>query len=46
MEVLPTIDALHWIASAGAGVLADEKIRMPQVFLKTKRSSLCMSRWA
>ena len=39
MEVLPTIDALHWIARAGAEVLADEKIRMPQLFLKTKRSS-------
>jgi acyl-CoA reductase-like NAD-dependent aldehyde dehydrogenase len=39
MEVLPTIDALHWIASAGAEILADEKIPMPQLFLKTKRSS-------
>ena len=39
MEVLPTIDALHWIARAGAEILADEKIRMPQLFLKTKRSS-------
>ena len=39
MEVLPTIDALHWISRAGAEVLADEKIRMPQLFLKTKRSA-------
>ena len=39
MEILPTIDALHWIANAGAEILADEKISMPQLFLKTKRSS-------
>ena len=39
MEVLPTIDALHWIARAGKDILADEKIRMPQAFLKTKRSA-------
>ncbi len=39
MEVLPTIDALHWIARAGQEILADEKIPMPQVFLKTKRSA-------
>jgi acyl-CoA reductase-like NAD-dependent aldehyde dehydrogenase len=38
MELLPTIDALHWIARAGAEILADEKVPMPQVFLKTKRS--------
>jgi acyl-CoA reductase-like NAD-dependent aldehyde dehydrogenase len=39
MEVLPTIDALRWISRAGAEILADEKIPMPQVFLKSKRSS-------
>ncbi len=39
MEVLPTIDALHWIARAGKEILADEKIPMPQAFLKTKRSA-------
>jgi acyl-CoA reductase-like NAD-dependent aldehyde dehydrogenase len=39
MEVLPTIDALQWISRAGAEILADEKIPMPQVFLKTKRSA-------
>jgi acyl-CoA reductase-like NAD-dependent aldehyde dehydrogenase len=39
MEVLPTIDALTWIARAGPEILADEKIPMPQVFLKTKRSA-------
>jgi succinate-semialdehyde dehydrogenase/glutarate-semialdehyde dehydrogenase len=39
MEVLPTIDALTWIARAGVELLADEKIPMPQLFLKTKRSA-------
>ena len=39
MEVLPTIDALHWIARAGQEILADEKIPMPQPFLKTKKSA-------
>jgi acyl-CoA reductase-like NAD-dependent aldehyde dehydrogenase len=38
MELLPTIDALGWIAKAGAEILAEEKIPMPQLFLKTKRS--------
>jgi succinate-semialdehyde dehydrogenase/glutarate-semialdehyde dehydrogenase len=39
MEVLPTIDALHWIARAGVEILGDERIRMPQVFLRTKSSA-------
>src|ERR1700744_3872740 len=39
MEILPTIDALHWIAGEGQRILADEKIPMPQLFLKTKHSS-------
>ncbi len=39
MEVLPTVDALKWIAKAGGDILADEKIPMPQAFLKTKRSA-------
>jgi len=39
MEVLPTIDALHWIAGAGVEILADEKIPMSQWFLKTKSSA-------
>ncbi|MBV9915747.1 MAG: aldehyde dehydrogenase family protein, partial [Solirubrobacterales bacterium] len=39
MEVLPTIDALHWIARNGPEILADEKIPMPQLFLKTKSSA-------
>jgi acyl-CoA reductase-like NAD-dependent aldehyde dehydrogenase len=38
MEVIPTIDALHWIADAGQQVLADERIPQPQVFTKLKKS--------
>ncbi|MBV9944691.1 MAG: aldehyde dehydrogenase family protein [Solirubrobacterales bacterium] len=40
MEILPTVDALRWIAKSGAQILAEEKVPMPQVFLKTKRSAL------
>jgi len=39
MEILPTIDALSWIARAGTEILADEQIPMPQLFLKSKRSA-------
>jgi succinate-semialdehyde dehydrogenase/glutarate-semialdehyde dehydrogenase len=39
MEVLPTIDALGWIGDAGRQLLADERIRMPQLFFKTKSSA-------
>ena len=39
MELLPTIDALRWISHAGLEILADEKIPMPQLFLKTKSSA-------
>jgi succinate-semialdehyde dehydrogenase/glutarate-semialdehyde dehydrogenase len=39
MEILPTIDALRWIGRAGLEILADEKIPMPQLFLKTKSSA-------
>jgi acyl-CoA reductase-like NAD-dependent aldehyde dehydrogenase len=39
MELLPTIDSLQWIGRAGVEILADEKIPMSQVFLKTKRSA-------
>jgi succinate-semialdehyde dehydrogenase/glutarate-semialdehyde dehydrogenase len=39
MEILPTVDALGWIAHAGPEILADEKVPMPQAFLKTKRST-------
>src|SRR4051812_9221113 len=38
MELLPTIDSLHWIAANGPDILADERIRTPQVFFKQKRS--------
>jgi succinate-semialdehyde dehydrogenase/glutarate-semialdehyde dehydrogenase len=39
MEILPTVDALNWIADAGPEILADEPIPTPQPFLKAKRSS-------
>src|SRR5918998_5301780 len=38
MELIPTIDALHWCADAGPRILADEKIPYRHPFLKTKRS--------
>jgi acyl-CoA reductase-like NAD-dependent aldehyde dehydrogenase len=38
MELIPTIDGLHWCADAGPGILADERVRYPQLFLKSKRS--------
>ena len=38
MELLPTIDALHWCAEAGPEILADERIRFSQPFLLSKRS--------
>src|SRR5215211_5496273 len=37
MELLPTIDALRWIAEAGPGILAGERIPMP-VFMRRKRA--------
>ncbi len=39
MELLPTIDALHWVAREGQRILADEPVPMPQLFLKTKSSA-------
>src|SRR6201992_3406905 len=36
MELLPTVDALHWVAKAGPKVLADEKVRMTQAFTLSK----------
>jgi succinate-semialdehyde dehydrogenase/glutarate-semialdehyde dehydrogenase len=39
MEVLPTIDALHWIAGEGRRILADERVPMPQLFFKTKQTA-------
>ena len=38
MELLPTVDALKWIADEGPDILADERVPMPQAFLRTKRS--------
>jgi succinate-semialdehyde dehydrogenase/glutarate-semialdehyde dehydrogenase len=38
MELLPTVDLLHWCADNGPKILAPEKISYPQLFLKTKRS--------
>jgi succinate-semialdehyde dehydrogenase/glutarate-semialdehyde dehydrogenase len=38
MEVLPTIDSLHWCADHGPGILADEPIPTPQLLLKQKRN--------
>jgi acyl-CoA reductase-like NAD-dependent aldehyde dehydrogenase len=38
MELLPTVDALKWIADQGPEILADEKVSFPQAFLKTKRA--------
>lgn len=39
MELLPTIDALHWIASEGPDILGDEKVALP-IFMKQKRARL------
>ena len=38
MELLPTVDALKWIADEGPDILSDEKLPMPQAFLKTKKA--------
>jgi acyl-CoA reductase-like NAD-dependent aldehyde dehydrogenase len=38
MELVPTIDALHWIADQGSRILADERIRYRQPFFLQKRS--------
>ena len=38
MELLPTIDALQWIANDGPRILADERIPYPQLMLKQKKS--------
>jgi acyl-CoA reductase-like NAD-dependent aldehyde dehydrogenase len=37
MELLPTVDALHWCAKAGPKILADERVRMSQAFLISKK---------
>src|SRR3954469_16275105 len=38
MELVPTIDALHWIADNGPKILADERIRYSQPYFLGKRS--------
>src|ERR687888_347850 len=38
MEVMPTIDLLHWCADHGPRILADEPIKYTQLFLKQKKS--------
>jgi len=38
MELLPTIDALHWIADNGESILADERVKQPQIFFKQKKA--------
>jgi succinate-semialdehyde dehydrogenase/glutarate-semialdehyde dehydrogenase len=37
MELLPTIDALNWVADAGPEILADEKVKLP-IWVKQKRA--------
>jgi succinate-semialdehyde dehydrogenase/glutarate-semialdehyde dehydrogenase len=38
MELLPTVDLLHWCADNGPEILADERIPYPQLILKSKKS--------
>ncbi len=38
MELLPTIDGLHWIADNGPKLLSDHRIGYPQIFWKAKKS--------
>src|SRR3712207_1176418 len=37
MELLPTVDALRWLADAGPGILEDEGVPLP-IFIKQKRA--------
>jgi len=37
MELLPTIDALHWIADEGPAILSDERVKKLPIFAKQKR---------
>jgi len=37
LELLPTVDALHWIADHGPRLLRDERVRARQVWLLGKR---------
>ena len=38
MELVPTIDLLHWCANNGPRILADERVAYPQLILKQKKS--------
>src|SRR3954464_4315267 len=38
MELVPAIDALHWIADNGPKILRDQRVRYPQPFFLGKRS--------
>src|SRR5437867_2698072 len=38
MEVIPTIDVLHWCADEGPKILADEPIRMGQALFLSKKA--------
>jgi succinate-semialdehyde dehydrogenase/glutarate-semialdehyde dehydrogenase len=38
MELVPSIDALHWIADSGPKILADERVRYSQPYFLGKRS--------
>ncbi|HEX4720822.1 MAG TPA: aldehyde dehydrogenase family protein, partial [Thermoleophilaceae bacterium] len=38
MELIPSVDALGWIADAGQQILSDERIPQPQAFTKLKKS--------
>jgi succinate-semialdehyde dehydrogenase/glutarate-semialdehyde dehydrogenase len=38
MELLPTVDALHWVAKNGPKILSDEKVPLTQPFLFNKRA--------
>jgi acyl-CoA reductase-like NAD-dependent aldehyde dehydrogenase len=38
MEVVPTIDVLHWCADTGPKILADEPIRMGQALFLSKKA--------
>ena len=40
MEVLPSIDALHWIAASGPGILAEERLALHQLYLRSKSAAL------
>ncbi len=38
MELLPTVDALHWCAKAGPKILAAERVPMTQAFTLSKKA--------